>query len=417
MPAEEVVSHYFLLYIEHDATDAQILRGFRRRSRDLHPDRHAVASEEDKKRFTALFQKLVDARDCLLDKNLRDAHNNLCASMRFTHERDPGNFFRRKAEAERREREAAQERTRQEERERYARRKQKREEQQKREAEERQRQETRAREAREREKREQERREREREQQEQEKRERERREQQARRERLEREERARAERELSRLRDQTVRPTERDQNHQHQGTSPRSSQSSNFNHSAQDWQTFFTILQFLSRAQNAGSGNRQPSSFNATQGSCTPNIPSSTSSGTSTPFSDIYTDYTSYSYGGSTTYTTPGSSPPRPQGTARQDTTESEVESEPESEAESAFEFQWARTPNFGNTRARTRTYQPVPSLSSGKRWSAAEFEDLIRLRTKYPSDRWDDIASRLNAKYGMGRNGNAARLKHRTYC
>ncbi|KAF3922862.1 hypothetical protein AA313_de0203000 [Arthrobotrys entomopaga] len=376
-----VVSYYHLLGVEHDADEATISRSFRRMSRECHPDKHMRDSEEEKLRWNEKMQNLIKAVECLRDPGRRKTYDTRCASMIFSDENDPGNFFRREAEARRAERIAEQERARNEERRRNAARQRESQERARREAEARQR-----------------------------------------REREEREERARAQREQERReRDRRMRERAREREHaerervrREQGR--RVDQQPFSDSSVEDWQRFFIVLQFIWRLQNIASERQStpptpsnsstPSTPSSPSSSSTPSTPStpntefasSASSNASTPSSNPFTSSNSSFFGASTANTTPQSSPPPPP----------------------RF-FNWGFTPNSQRASTNRDSYQypsnlgSVPAISSRRRWSSEEFSALLKLREDYPFERWDSIASKLNYRFGNGRNGNAARLKHRT--
>ncbi|KAK6540239.1 DnaJ subfamily C member 7 [Orbilia ellipsospora] len=391
MTTPSVVSYYQLLGVQHNADNAVISRAYRQKARECHPDRHPRASEEEKASWTEKTQKLVDARDCLLDPGKRKTYDIRCASMIFLDVNDPANFFRREADARRAEQVAAQERRREEERQRNAARQRESQERARRESEARQRREAEEREERIREQRERERRERERREQ----------------ERLDRE-RERAEQERVRSQQEQRERVRREHQPSFDGDSP------------ENWQNFFTVLNFLWRLQNQTSGRRQstPNSSNTS----TPSTPSSSST-RSTP-SAPYTPFTEFSSSrsyASSNASTPSSNP----FTSRSSTFSgaSTANTTPEPSTPPPRFFNWGYTANSQRSYRNTNTYEypdtfdRLPATSSRRRWSSEEFRALLQLRQDYPFDSWDLIASKLNYRFGNGRNGNATRLKHRTAC
>ncbi|KAK6524684.1 hypothetical protein TWF281_011585 [Arthrobotrys megalospora] len=356
----EVLSHYYVLEVEHDARDVQIKLGYHRQSRRWHPDRNYGVSPDILAICTHMMQRLNDAITCLRDPEARRTYELRCASMVFTHEDDPGNYFRRQFEAERRAREEAAQRRRTEERERNAARQREREDQERRrrEAEERERQRREA-EARERRQRA------EREQQAAEERER------AEQEQQERERRRREQREQEQ--NQGRRPGA--QEHQSRTSEPNRSTNSEF--AGPEWENFFNILRILILLHELASENRQTR----------PDSSSTPSSG-STASSD-----------GASRPSAPNAPPEAPQSTQEQ--------------PDDTFAAGSTESPNSSNQRRRQSAFGDLPRHSSRARWSDAELEALLKLRRDYPYDRWDDIAIRLNAMFGNGRNGNAVRLKH----
>ncbi|KAJ6263713.1 hypothetical protein Dda_2283 [Drechslerella dactyloides] len=61
------------------------------------------------------------------------------------------------------------------------------------------------------------------------------------------------------------------------------------------------------------------------------------------------------------------------------------------------------------------RLFDPVPTWSSGSRWSDAEYESLKALRQKHPCGpfAWDIITSKLNDQYGRHRSVSAVKSKY----
>ncbi|KAK6511305.1 hypothetical protein TWF481_000226 [Arthrobotrys musiformis] len=375
----EVLSHYYVLEVEHDARDVQIKLGYRRQSLKWHPDKNPHASLQRRQLCHAMMVKLNDAYKCLRDPDARKLYELRCASIVFTHPDDPGNWFREQFEAERRAREREAQRQRNEERERNAARQREREEQERRrrEAEERQ---QRRREAEERE-----------------------RQQRAERERQAAEERTERERQEQERRSREQRQQEQSQrrygSQEHQAGAGESNRSANSNFTGQEWETFFNIIRVLIMLHEITSENRRqnPGSFSGSFG------------GSSRTSNDGTADS---SFGGSATSNggppRPSSSEPRPEAPrATQDETNDNF----------ATGSTFTEPPNFSYQRRRQPGFGAVHGHSSGARWSQTEFEALLKLRRDYPYERWDTIACRLNNKFGNGRNGSAVRQKHNRHC
>ncbi|KAK6352867.1 hypothetical protein TWF696_004867 [Orbilia brochopaga] len=117
---EPVVSHYYILEVEHDATTDQIKRAFRCLSRRYHTDKNPGVDATQRAELNAKFTKLYESYKCLVDKHARQTYDTRCASIVFSHDEDPGNWFRQQYEREKQARKEEDERRRREERERNA---------------------------------------------------------------------------------------------------------------------------------------------------------------------------------------------------------------------------------------------------------------------------------------------------------
>ncbi|KAK6346098.1 hypothetical protein TWF730_010429 [Orbilia blumenaviensis] len=352
----EVISHYYVLDIEHDARDAQIKMAFHRRSLKWHPDKNPNVSDKKLFECNAMMQKLNDAYTCLRDPKARGIYELRCASIVFTHEDDPGNWFRKQFEAERRSREEAAQRRRKEEQERNAARQQERQEQECR------RKETEEREQRRREAEEQERRRKETEEREQRRRE------------AEEKEQRRSENETREAGEQRRRNSgEQEQEEQAQGqsrpgTQEQQSRTTNPKFTAQEWESFFNLLRILIVLQKLASESNQT---------------------------------------GTGSHSKHSASEPSDFGDASE---------APRFTSEEPFKDNFSagsKPSNYYSKQTKRSEFGPVPAHSSRARWSDSELEALLKLRRDYPYEKWDTIASRLNAKFGNGRNGNAVRQKH----
>ncbi|RVD87272.1 uncharacterized protein DFL_001514 [Arthrobotrys flagrans] len=407
----EVISHYYVLEVEHDARDVQIKLGFRRQSLKWHPDKNPGADKAKRAVCNAMMAKLNDAYTCLRDPDARKLYELRCASIVFTHPDDPGNWFREKFEAERRAREEERQRQRREEQERNAAR------QREREAQERRRREAEEREQQRREAEDRERRERaERARQAAEERER------TERERQEQERRWREQRQQQQSQSQRRHGA---QEHQSRTTEPNGSTFSHF--TEREWEGFFNILRVLIMLQEAASENRRQSSGTSStsfSGSTASNnsyraprssFSGSTTSSSSTPRTSFGESTASNgstprtSFGESTTpnsgasrpsFSTPNPPPETPSPTREHETDDDFTTGSTEYSYSS---YQQRRGPGFVR----------LPQYSSRARWSQAELDALLKLRRNHPWETWDNIAYRLNSEFGNGRNGNAVRLKH----
>ncbi|KAK6331841.1 hypothetical protein TWF718_002382 [Orbilia javanica] len=473
----EVLSYYYVLEVEHDARDVQIKLGFRRQCLKWHPDKNPGASAKRLALCNAMMGKLNDAYKCLRDPDARKLYELKCASLVFTREDDPGNWFRRRFEAERQAREDERRRQRQEERDRNAAR------HREREAQERRRREAEAEEQLRREAEERERRER------------------AERERKDAEERERAEqerREQERTRrEQRERENQRRTREQEQRSQTAGSDTSAPNFTEREWESFFGFLRVLMMLHEATRGNRNPGSGSSSASSsgstasnsnvprspsgssATPNdVPrfsfgssaapnstpqfsfsstapnsntprpsygerttptagatrssfnSSTTSNGGTPRSSFgeptasNTSTPRSSFGGSTTASDNGTPrPPFEEASARNSGGSHPSHSDPNpppetprpADEQESYPFN-ARFREYTSSSYRPRTepeFIRLPTYSSRARWSQAELDALLQLRRDDPWATWDTIAYRLNAVYKNGRNGNAARLKH----
>ncbi|KAF3149011.1 hypothetical protein TWF594_000461 [Orbilia oligospora] len=413
----EVLSHYYVLEVGHDASDTLIKLGFRRQSLKWHPDKNAGASPTRLALCNAMMGKLNDAYRCLRDPDARRLYELRCASIVFTHASDPGNRFREEFEAERRAREEERQRQRREEQERNAARQREREahERRRREAEER-----------------------EREQREAEERERRERAERARRaaEERERVERERQEQER-RWREQRQQEQSRRrhgaQEHQSRTTEPNGFTFSHF--TEREWEAFFYILRVLIILHEVASENRRQDSTSSstpfsgsTSGTPRSSFGGSTTSNQSSPRS---------SFGGSTTsdrstprssysgWTASNSSTPR--SSFSESTTSDGGASRPSFSAPNPpqesprptqertnEDFTEPAEPSYSSYQPRTESnFVPLPKYSSRARWSQAELDVLLKLRRDHPRETWDYVARRLNSHFGNARNGNAVRLKH----
>ncbi|KAK6506268.1 hypothetical protein TWF506_011186 [Arthrobotrys conoides] len=414
----EVLSHYYVLEVGHDARDALIKLGFRRQSLKWHPDKNPGASVERVSICNAMMGKLNDAYKCLRDPDARKLYELKCASIVFTHADDPGNWFREKFEAERRAREEERQRQRREEQERNAARQREREaqERRRREAEERQREQ---REAEDRERRER-----------------------AERARRAAEERERVERERQEQERRRREQRQQEQNQRWHGAQEHQSRTtgsngSTFSHfTQQEWETFFYILRVLIILQEVASNNRQQDSGTSStpfdgsaSGTPRPSFGGSTASDSSAPRSSFGESTASdrstprSSFGG---WTASNSSTPRSsfgESTTSNDGASRPSFSFPNPPPESSRPTQEPTNddPTTESTQSSYSSYQrrtdpifePLPHYSSRTRWSQTELDALLKLRRDHPRETWDNIARRLNSQFKNGRNGNAVRLKH----